>query len=91
MCVCVSFISDTRHIYSKFTIKFSGIANLFIFSYLSHDLFLSVTSAEISEDSSLLSAGASDSIVRIWSLNTSKLKAMKPASELEHVDKEAGI
>ncbi|KFM77750.1 Transcription initiation factor TFIID subunit 5, partial [Stegodyphus mimosarum] len=48
-----------------------------------------VTCAEICEDSSLLSAGASDSVVRIWSLNTNKLKAMKPASELEQVDKEA--
>lgn len=48
-----------------------------------------VTSAEISEDSSLLSAGATDSVLRIWSLNANKLKAMKPASELEHVDKEA--
>lgn len=50
-----------------------------------------MTSAEISEDSSLLSAGASDSVVRIWSLNSNKLKAMKPASELEQVDKEAGM
>ncbi|XP_055946125.1 transcription initiation factor TFIID subunit 5-like [Argiope bruennichi] len=48
-----------------------------------------VTCADICEDSSLLSAGASDSLVRIWSLNSNKLKAMKPASELEHVDKEA--
>ncbi|XP_042903545.1 transcription initiation factor TFIID subunit 5 [Parasteatoda tepidariorum] len=48
-----------------------------------------VTCAEISEDSSLLSAGASDSLVRIWSLNSNKLKAMKPAQELENIDKEA--
>ncbi|GFR14714.1 transcription initiation factor TFIID subunit 5 [Trichonephila clavata] len=48
-----------------------------------------VTCADICEDSSLLSAGASDSVVRLWSLNSNKLKAMKPASELEQVDKEA--
>ncbi|GIX77637.1 transcription initiation factor TFIID subunit 5 [Caerostris extrusa] len=48
-----------------------------------------VTSAEFCEDSSLLSAGTCDSLVKIWSLTNNKLKAMKSALELENVDKEA--
>ena len=45
--------------------------------------------AEISEDSSLLAAGFSDSLIRVWPLTPHKLKTMKPANELELIDKEA--
>jgi transcription initiation factor TFIID subunit 5 len=44
--------------------------------------------AEISEDSTLLAAGFSDSVVRVWPLSPNKLKAMKPSSDLELIDKE---
>ena len=46
--------------------------------------------AEVSEDSSFLAAGFSDSSVRVWALNpNNKLKCMKPAQDLEEIDKEA--
>lgn len=48
-----------------------------------------VTCAEICEDSTVLSAGFSDSVVRVWSLTPLKLKAMKASAELEQIDKEA--
>jgi transcription initiation factor TFIID subunit 5 len=44
--------------------------------------------AEISEDSTLLAAGFSDSVVRVWPLSPNKLKTMKPSSDLELIDKE---
>lgn len=45
--------------------------------------------AEISEDSSLLAAGFSDSLIRVWGLTPMKLKKMKSSAELELIDKEA--
>lgn len=48
-----------------------------------------VTCAEFAEDSSLLSAGFSDSIIRVWSVTPNKLKGMRSAMELENIDKEA--
>lgn len=45
--------------------------------------------AEISEDSRLMAAGFSDSSIRVWALAEEKLKGMKPASELETLDKES--
>lgn len=39
----------------------------------------SVTCAEISDDSSLISIGFADSIVKVWSLTPSKLREMKTA------------
>lgn len=47
------------------------------------------TCAQISEDSSLLSVGFAESMVKVWSLVPAKLKGMKPASELVQIDKEA--
>ncbi|KAH9497999.1 uncharacterized protein LOC124489995 [Dermatophagoides farinae] len=44
--------------------------------------------AEISDDSTLLAVGFSDSFIRIWPLTPGKLCGLKPASELEHLDKE---
>ncbi|KAI1293498.1 Transcription initiation factor TFIID subunit 5 [Halotydeus destructor] len=46
--------------------------------------------SEISEDSSLLAVGFSDSTVRVWALNpNNRLKSMKPVQDLELIDKEA--
>ena len=44
--------------------------------------------ADLSEDSTLLAAGFSDSLIRVWPLSPNKLKIMKPSSELELIDKE---
>jgi transcription initiation factor TFIID subunit 5 len=51
---------------------------------------LRVTSAEVSEDSSLLAVGFADSIVKIWTLVPQKLRAMKSAEQLQDIDREAG-
>ncbi|KAK3575934.1 hypothetical protein CHS0354_006251 [Potamilus streckersoni] len=48
-----------------------------------------VTSLETSEDSSLMSAGFADSLIRVWSLVPSKLRAMKTQEDLELIDKDA--
>lgn len=45
--------------------------------------------SELSEDSSLLAAGFSDSTIRVWALTPCKLKTMKPAPDLEHLDKDS--
>lgn len=48
-----------------------------------------VTCAEISDDSTLLACGFSDSSVRIWSLTPAKLRALKEADALRELDKES--
>lgn len=48
-----------------------------------------VTCAEVSEDSSLLSAGFSDSSVHVWTMNPNRLKGMKSVSDLTTIDREA--
>ncbi|UYV76082.1 TAF5 [Cordylochernes scorpioides] len=48
-----------------------------------------VTCATISEDSSLLSAGFTDSVIRVWNLTGDKLRAIKSATELDIIDKDA--
>ena len=47
-----------------------------------------VICVEIAEDSSLLAAGFSDSTIRLWPLSPTKLKKIKPAHDLEVIDKE---
>lgn len=48
-----------------------------------------VASAEISEDSSLLAIGFSESMVKVWTLVPQKLKSMKSADQLQDIDREA--
>jgi transcription initiation factor TFIID subunit 5 len=48
-----------------------------------------LTSVEICEDASLMSAGFSDSVVRVWSLTSAKLRSIKSSEELNIIDKEA--
>ena len=47
-------------------------------------------SAEISEDSSLLAIGFSDSTIKVWSLTPAKLREMKPTDMLKEIDKDVG-
>lgn len=49
-----------------------------------------VCSAEISDDSSLIAIGFSDSILKLWSLTPSKLREMKTAEQLKDIDRDAG-
>ena len=53
--------------------------------------YSSVTSVDVCDDSSLLAAGFADSVIRVWSLTTSKLRGMKSPDDLSIVDKEAGM
>ncbi|XP_025832724.1 transcription initiation factor TFIID subunit 5 [Agrilus planipennis] len=48
-----------------------------------------VTCAEITEDSSMLAVGFSDSVVKVWTLVPQKLKAMKNAEQLQEINIEA--
>lgn len=50
----------------------------------------SVTTAEISEDSSLLATGFSDSGIKVWSLIPQKLRLMKTGEQLQDINREAG-
>lgn len=43
----------------------------------------------ISEDSSILATGHSDSTIRVWALTPSNLQQLRPVHELEDLDKEA--
>ncbi|OWF36015.1 transcription initiation factor TFIID subunit 5-like [Mizuhopecten yessoensis] len=50
--------------------------------------FQGATCVEISEDSSLLAAGFSNSTIRVFSLNATKLRTMKKPKDLDLIDKE---
>jgi transcription initiation factor TFIID subunit 5 len=50
----------------------------------------SVTCAEISEDSSLIAIGFSDSTIKVFTLTPAKLREMKPAEMLKDIDKDVG-
>lgn len=53
-----------------------------------HSHEMAAICAEVSEDSTLLAAGFSDSLIRVWPLSPNKLKVMRPSGELEVIDKE---
>ena len=53
-------------------------------------MFYSLTSLEVCEDSSIISAGFGDSKIKIWTLTPNRLRSMKPLDELNIIDKEAG-
>ena len=44
---------------------------------------------DVSNDSSLLAAGFSDSNIRVWTLTPQKLRKVKPAEALKDIDPEA--
>lgn len=43
----------------------------------------------ITEDSSMIAIGFSDSTIKVWALNTNNLKKLRPPEQLEELDKEA--
>lgn len=53
-------------------------------------VLLSVTCAEIAEDSSIMAVGFADATVKVWSLMPQKLRVMKSAEVLQEIDIEAG-
>lgn len=52
-------------------------------------LIFRVTCAEITEDSSMLAVGFSESYVKIWTLVPQKLKALKSADQLQEINIDA--
>ena len=48
-----------------------------------------VTSVNIADDSSLLAAGFSDSVIKIWTLLPHKLKKLKSAEVLKDINRES--
>ncbi|XP_017461471.1 PREDICTED: transcription initiation factor TFIID subunit 5-like [Rhagoletis zephyria] len=48
-----------------------------------------VTCAEISEDSTMMAVGFTDSSIKVWSLTPAKLREMKSAELLKDIDKDA--
>lgn len=54
-------------------------------------IFSSVTTVNVCEDSTLISAGFGDSTIKMWSLSPNRLRSMKPLDDLTLIDKEAGI
>lgn len=48
-----------------------------------------VSCADITEDSSMLAVGFSDSLVKVWTLVPQKLRALKTASQLQDINIEA--
>ena len=59
-------------------------------AHFMHSIFR-VTTVNICEDSSLLSAGFSDSTIRVFTLTPNKLRSMKSGEELEIIDKDSGL
>ncbi|XP_014677926.1 PREDICTED: transcription initiation factor TFIID subunit 5-like [Priapulus caudatus] len=57
--------------------------------YTFANTYQGVSSAEIAEDSSMMAAGFADGVIRVWTLTLSKLRCMKPPSELSIIDTEA--
>jgi len=53
-----------------------------------YEVLSSVTAAEITEDSSLLATGFSDSGIKVWSLVPQKLKLMKTGEQLQDINRE---
>lgn len=49
----------------------------------------SVTCAEVAEDSSLLAVGFAESMIKVFSINQSKLREMKAAEHLKDIDRDA--
>lgn len=47
---------------------------------------VSISAIEVSDDSSLLSVGFTNSHIKVWSLQSHKLKGLKPSTVLQDID-----
>jgi len=59
-----------------------------ILFYTFMNCFHGLTSLNICDDASILAAGFSDSLLRVWTLNTSKLRSIRQPEALNIIDKE---
>lgn len=59
-----------------------------ILFYTFTNSFHGLTSLTTCEDASMMASGFSDSLLRVWSLNTSKLRSIKQPEDLNVLDKE---
>jgi len=57
--------------------------------YTFMNAFQGVTSISICEDSSIMASGYQDSQIKVHSLTAAKLRGMKPANDLDTIDREA--
>ncbi len=103
-CAVKCGVGGLKRVLCAFTLVFfyHRVGSYFIFNsqyYRTHGnyistvvfIYFSVCSADISEDSGILAVGYGNSAVQVFSLAPDKkLKPLKPASDLERLDKDAG-
>jgi len=75
-----------REVSKKVNLGSDSLPSILFYTFM--NCFCGLTSLDICEDASMLAAGFSDSLVRVWSLNTSKLRSIKQPEELNVIDKE---
>lgn len=72
------------------TLSSGGHRLIHEFSVCFDCLLFSLTTVDICEDTSLISGGFSDSVIRVWPLTSAKLCRIKSPDELSIIDKESG-
>ncbi|XP_006821419.1 transcription initiation factor TFIID subunit 5-like [Saccoglossus kowalevskii] len=76
-----------RETLKRIKVSADNLPSICFYTFL--NAYQNLTSAEISEDSSMMAAGFADSLIRVWTLTPKKLRAVKPIHELMNIDKEA--
>lgn len=75
-----------REVSKKVNLGPDSLPSILFYTFM--NCFHGLTSLDICEDASMLAAGFSDSLLRVWSLNTSKLRSIKQPEDLNVIDKE---
>jgi len=77
-----------REVSKKVNLGPDSLPSVLFYTFMNS--FHALTSLDICEDASMLAAGFSDSLLRVWSLNTgtSKLRNIKQPEDLNIIDKE---
>lgn len=75
-----------REVSKKVNLGPDSLPSILFYTFMNS--FHGMTSLDICEDASMLAAGFSDSLLRVWSLNTSKLRNIKQPEDLNVIDKE---
>jgi len=75
-----------REVSKKVNLGPDSLPSILFYTFM--NCYHGLTSLDICEDASMLAAGFSDSLLRVWSLNTSKLRSIKQPEGLNVIDKE---
>jgi len=75
-----------RELSKKVNLGPDSLPSILFYTFM--NCFHGLTSLDCCEDASMLAAGFSDSLVRVWSLNTSRLRTIKQPEDLNVIDKE---